>query len=283
MEIIRTPEAMTTWANSVISQGETICLVPTMGYLHDGHLALIKKGCEVADYVVVSLFVNPIQFGEGEDLDCYPRNFDRDCNLADETGATVLFSPEVKDVYPEGFLTTVSVKGLTSGLCGASRPGHFDGVTTVVAKLFNIVKPNSAVFGQKDFQQLAVIKKMVADLNWDIDIIGHPIVREPDGLAMSSRNSYLNTEERARALCLHEAIQFARKQVGSGRHDSNALKEDVKNKIVEYGSVEIDYISIVDADTLSEAAHVKKDTVIALAVKIGKTRLIDNGYLFTDT
>jgi pantoate--beta-alanine ligase len=280
MEIIQKPDLMTTWANSKVGQGETICLVPTMGYLHDGHLALVRKGCDIADNVVVSLFVNPIQFGPGEDLGNYPRNFERDAELAEESGTNVLYSPDVKDVYPDGFQTKVSVAGLTTGLCGASRPGHFDGVTTVVAKLFNTVKPNSAVFGRKDFQQLAVIKKMVRDLNWDITIVGHPIVREKDGLAMSSRNAYLNKEERVKALCLFDSIQFARKQVSSGNQDAGALKKEIEHKILEYGDVFIDYISIVNAETLKECEVVDKNSVLALAVKIGSTRLIDNGFLY---
>jgi len=280
MEIIRTPELMTAWANSKVGQGETICLVPTMGYLHDGHLALVRKGCDIADNVVVSLFVNPIQFGPGEDLDSYPSSFEKDAGLAEESGADVLYSPEVNDVYPEGFQTKVSVTGLTNGLCGASRPGHFDGVTTVVAKLFNTVKPNYAVFGQKDFQQLAVIKKMVFDLNLDINIIGYPIVREKDGLAMSSRNTYLNKDERVKALCLFDSIQFARKQVGSGNQDAGILKKNIEQKILEYGDVLIDYISIVHAETLQECEVVDKDSVLALAVKIGRTKLIDNSFLY---
>lgn len=273
---------MTVWANSQIAQRKTICLVPTMGYLHDGHLALVHKGCELADHVIVSLFVNPIQFGPGEDLDSYPRSFERDVALSEKAGASVLFSPEVNEFYPDGFQTTVAVRGLTSGLCGASRPHHFDGVTTVVAKLFHTVKPHCAVFGQKDFQQLTIIKKMVSDLNWDISIVGHPIVREPDGLAMSSRNSYLDEEERLKARCLYDAIQFARKKVSAGSHNATALQEDIERRILGYDGVEIDYVSIVNAETLQECPVVDKDSVLALAVKIGGTRLIDNGFLYAE-
>ncbi|MBC8318684.1 MAG: pantoate--beta-alanine ligase [Desulfobulbaceae bacterium] len=279
MEIIRKPKRMTAWVNSQAALGKTICLVPTMGYLHDGHLALVRKGCEWADHVVVSLFVNPIQFGPGEDLDSYPRSFERDAALSEKVGASVLFSPEAIDLYPKGFQTTVTVKGLTSGLCGGSRPHHFDGVTTVVAKLFHIVKPHSAVFGQKDLQQLAVIKKMVSDLNWDIDILGHPIVREADGLAMSSRNSYLNEEERLKALCLHDAIQFARKKVRAGSQNAASLEEDIECRIRGCNGVVIDYVSIVNAETLQKCSVINNDSVLALAVKIGRTRLIDNGFL----
>ena len=282
MEITRTPQLMTSWAKSRSRLGETICLVPTMGYLHEGHLSLSRRGCEVADKIVVSLFVNPIQFGPGEDLDSYPRNFERDAKLAEKSGADVLFCPEVKDIYPDGFQTTISVAGLTQGLCGASRPGHFDGVTTVVAKLFNIVQPDYAVFGLKDFQQLAVIKKMVHDLNWDISVIGHPIVREKDGLAMSSRNTYLNHEQREKALCLYKAIEFARKEVDSGRDDACNLQQEITKLVSGYGDVAIDYISIVDAVSLEKCKKVDRNSVLALAVKIGRTRLIDNGFLYED-
>ena len=276
MEIIRDPADMTLWSNRAIGTGHSICLVPTMGYFHDGHLSLMLAAKRKADLVVVSLFVNPIQFGPNEDLGAYPRDFDRDCLLAEAQGVDILFAPEVISMYPEGAKNKVVVSSLTSGLCGASRPGHFDGVTTVVAKLFNIIKPQMAVFGQKDFQQLAVIRQMVSDLNWDIDIVGHPIVREADGLAMSSRNSYLTADMRQTALSLYGAIEHARERVGQGLRDAKVLAQELDDLINLHDGVEIDYISLVDQDTLEPQLVLQKGTVLVLAVKVGSTRLIDN-------
>jgi len=279
MEIICTTGAMSTWTDTLRAEGRTICLVPTMGFFHAGHLALMKKAGEVADEVVVSLFVNPIQFGVGEDLDRYPRAFERDAELAEEAGVAVLFTPTAEEVYPSGFCTRVSVSGLTETLCGLSRPGHFDGVTTVVAKLFHMVKPHVAVFGAKDFQQLAVIRKMVSDLNWDVNIIAHPIVREKDGLAMSSRNTYLSGEERQKALCLSRSLQLARERVAAGEKDAPRLREEILQYITAYGDVDVDYVAIVDAETLASCDEITDGSLLALAVKIGRTRLIDNTLL----
>lgn len=279
MEIIRSPGAMAAWSDRVRAQGGTICLVPTMGFFHDGHLALMGRAGEIAGEVVVSLFVNPMQFGPGEDLARYPRAFDRDAELAAAAGVAVLFAPGAEAVYPAGFCTTVSVRGLTETLCGLSRPGHFDGVTTVVAKLLHMVKPHSAVFGAKDFQQLAVIKKMVADLNWDVNIVAHPIVREPDGLAMSSRNTYLSAEERGKALCLSRALQLARQRVAAGERDAARLREEIQQYITAYGEVAVDYVAIVDAETLASCDEITAGSLLALAVQIGRTRLIDNTLL----
>jgi pantoate--beta-alanine ligase len=276
MEIIRDPVEMTLWSNQAIATGRSIGLVPTMGYFHDGHLSLMRVAKKKADFAVVSLFVNPIQFGPNEDLDAYPRDFERDCRLAEAQGVDILFAPEVVSMYPDGAKTKVVVSALTAGLCGASRPGHFDGVTTVVAKLFNVIKPQVAVFGQKDFQQLAVIRQMVRDLNWDIDIVGHPIVREADGLAMSSRNSYLTPEQRRTALCLYGAIRHAQERVRQGLSDAKVLAQEIKDLIRLQNGVEIDYISLVDQDTLESLTVLQKGTVLALAVKVGRTRLIDN-------
>lgn len=280
METIFSPQEMTERANSLLAASETIALVPTMGFFHDGHLALMRKAAELADKVVVSLFVNPIQFGPEEDLAKYPRNFDRDAEMARQTGVDFLFTPEAAHMYPGVSLTKVTVAGLTDFLCGRSRPGHFEGVTTVVAKLFNIVKPGVAVFGRKDFQQLAVIRKMVRDLNWDIKIEDHPIVRENDGLAMSSRNTYLSSGERDSALCLHQAVKLARKRVRSGVVVSAQLITEITSLIQSFGNVVIEYVSIVDQDSLTDVSVIDKRSVLALAVRIGTTRLIDNDFLF---
>lgn len=280
MEIIRLTSEMTAWSNKAIREGEKIAFVPTMGYFHAGHLALMRMAAEKADLVVVSLFVNPIQFGAGEDLEKYPRDFDRDAALARGEKVAVLFAPDSAAMYPEPTLTTVSVAQLTSALCGKSRPGHFDGVSTVVAKLFHIVKPHVALFGQKDFQQLAVIRRMVNDLNWDIDIIGHPIVREADGLAMSSRNTFLNPEERKAALCLYNAVQLAKKRAREGAKQPTALVREIKEHIASYNDAVVDYITIVDKDSLVDQQTLDRNSRLAMAVYIGKTRLIDNAGLF---
>lgn len=279
MDVIRSPGAMSSWADAMRGKGRTIALVPTMGFFHEGHLALMRKGAEIADEVVVSLFVNPMQFGPGEDLGRYPRAFGRDAELAGNAGVAVLFVPAPEDVYPRGFATRVEVDGLTETLCGASRPGHFAGVTTVVAKLFHMVKPHCAVFGEKDFQQLAVIKKMVADLNWDVKIVPHPIVREKDGLAMSSRNTYLDPEERDRALCLSRSLRLAAKKVAAGESDAVRLREEVITYLTDCGKISIDYVAVVDSETLQPCEVITEKSLLALAVKIGRTRLIDNTLL----
>jgi pantoate--beta-alanine ligase len=281
MEIIRTPAAMTAWANSILAAGQTIGLVPTMGFFHEGHLRLMRTAKEKADRAVVSLFVNPIQFGANEDLDRYPRDFPRDCGLAEAEGVDVLFAPGVQDMYPPEASTQVMVSGLTDVLCGASRPGHFSGVTTVVAKLFHLIKPQCAVFGRKDFQQLAVIRRMAADLNWDVEIIGHPIVREPDGLAMSSRNTYLSGPERQAALCLSRAIAHARRRVREGLVEAEILLQEV-DWLLQQEAVTIEYASLVDQATLRPLAVLQKGVVLALAIKAGATRLIDNDILFEE-
>lgn len=281
MEIIRTPAEMTAWANKALAAGERIGLVPTMGFFHEGHLRLMRKAREKAERTVVSLFVNPIQFGANEDLGRYPRDFSRDCQLAQAEGVDVLFAPETHDMYPPEASTRVIVSGLTDGLCGKSRPGHFAGVTTVVAKLFHIIKPHCAVFGRKDFQQLAVIKRMVADLNWDVEIVGHPIVREPDGLAMSSRNVYLSVSERQAALCLFRAIGHARRRVRTGAVEATVLLQEVEELLL-HEAVAIEYVSLVDQATLRSQAVLQKGAVLAMAIKVGATRLIDNDNLFDD-
>ena len=281
MEIIRTPAAMTAWANRILAAGQTIGLVPTMGFFHEGHLRLMRTAKAKADRTVVSLFVNPIQFGANEDLDRYPRDFSRDCRLAEAEGVDVLFAPGAQDMYPPEASTRVMVSGLTDVLCGASRPGHFAGVTTVVAKLFHLIKPQCAVFGRKDFQQLAVIRRMVADLNWDVEIVGHPIVREPDGLAMSSRNTYLSGPERQAALCLSRSIAHARRRVREGLVEAEILLQEV-DWLLQQEAVTIEYASLVDQATLRPLAVLQEGVVLALAIKAGATRLIDNDILFEE-
>lgn len=280
MDIIRLPAEMTAWADNIIAKGKSIALVPTMGYFHEGHLSLMQMAAKEADTVVVSLFVNPLQFGPNEDLARYPRDFERDVDLAKQQSVDVLFAPEPEAMYPKGAQTRVVVEGLTNGLCGTTRPSHFEGVTTVVAKLFNIVKPHKAVFGQKDFQQLSVIRQMVRDLNVSTTVISHPIVREADGLAMSSRNMYLSEEDRPKALCLYKAIQLAQKQIQQGASDAEVLINEITSFLRTCQGVNIEYVSIVESDSLAAQNTVDQSSVLALAIKLGRTRLIDNAFLF---
>ena len=282
MEIIHSPADMTAWANQAGHNNKTIALTPTMGAFHEGHLALMRLARQKADFTVTSIFVNPIQFGIGEDFEKYPRNLDQDAAMAKKENVDILFAPTARDMYPEGYQTTVKVQGLTNTLCGRSRPGHFDGVTTVVAKLFNIIKPDLAIFGRKDFQQLAVIGKMVQDLNWDIKIIGHPIVREPDGLAMSSRNAYLTNHERKSALALSQGITNARQRVREGTTSAEKLIEETRNILNSHDQVAIDYVNIVHQLTLDDQAVINRDSVLLIAARVGTTRLIDNTVLFDE-
>lgn len=282
MEIIKSASAMTAWSNRRIKAGASIAFVPTMGCLHDGHIALIKEAARRADEVVVSIFVNPLQFGPNEDFSRYPRPFAADCGTVAALKTSVLFTPEAHTLYPEGFSTSVTVQKMTDGLCGASRPGHFTGVTTVVAKLFNIIKPTVAVFGQKDFQQLAVIKAMVQDLDFNINIIGHEIVREADGLAMSSRNRYLTEQERSSALCLAKAITSARQWVAQGLTDCRTILERIQTQISTDPQVIIDYLAIVHDTKLTPQSTIDHHSILAMAVTIGSTRLIDNGHLISE-
>lgn len=281
MDVLHTPAEMTAWSSAQAGQGRRIALVPTMGYFHEGHLRLMRMAARHADRVVVSLFVNPTQFGPGEDLEQYPRDLERDTLLARQEGVDVLFVPRAGDMYPEGFQTVVSVEGLSRHLCGASRPGHFAGVTTVVCKLLNIVRPHCAVFGEKDFQQLAVIRRMVIDLDMGIRILGHPIVREPDGLAMSSRNTYLDDSLRPAALSLHGAIRLARELAARGLVSEPELRRRVRAHIESFPETEIDYVAFVNEQSLETADPVDEATILALAVRIGgRVRLIDNGRIF---
>ena len=277
MRIINTVQGIREVVKSVKEQKKSVGFVPTMGFLHEGHLALIRKAKEENDLVIVSIFVNPTQFGPGEDLESYPRDIDRDSKLSECAGADIIFYPTVEEVYPSGFNTFVEVEGhITKKLCGASRPGHFKGVTTVVSKLFNIVSPHKAYFGQKDAQQVAVIEQMVRDLNFDIKIIPCPIVREKDGLAMSSRNTYLNTEEREAALVLSKSLFIAEKMIKDGEKSASKIKGFITENIRSEELANIDYVEVVDAKTLNNIDELQGDILIALAVRFGKTRLIDN-------
>ncbi len=257
----------------------SIAMVPTMGFFHDGHLSLMRTAGNKADRVVVSLFVNPAQFGPNEDLNRYPRDLERDAKLAEDTGVSCLFYPDVKDIYPPGFQTWIRVDGLSQGLCGTSRPEHFRGVATIVAKLFIIVRPDMAIFGQKDFQQLQVIRRMVMDLNIPVNIIAHPIVREPDGLALSSRNTYLNMKERESALSLFQALQIAEKMVASGNISVPEIIRAVKKHIQSFSNTKIDYVFLGHPESLRPCREIVGEALLALAVWVGKTRLIDNTLL----
>lgn len=284
MDIISSPAAMTAWARGEAAAGRRICLVPTMGCFHEGHLSLMRLARSRAERVVVSLFVNPIQFGPREDFAAYPRDLDRDANLAVAQGVDVLFAPDAAAMYPQGFQTVVSVRELPRHLCGASRPGHFDGVATVVCKLFAITRADCAVFGEKDFQQLAVIRRMVGDLDLGVEIIGHPIVREPDGLAMSSRNTYLDGAQRQAALCLHQALLLVREAAAGGERSAGVLAALARDHIASVADTEIDYVSLVDAGSLEPVTEVDVQTVLALAVRVGgRVRLIDNGFVIGAT
>lgn len=257
-------------------EGLTVGLVPTMGFLHEGHKSLIDRAVKENDRVVVSVFVNPTQFGPNEDFESYPRDMEKDSALCEAAGASVIFHPESSEMYPQGHSTYVDMNTLTGGLCGKSRPIHFRGVCTVVAKLFNIVTPNRAYFGQKDAQQLAVIRHMVRDLNFGIEIVGCPIIREDDGLAKSSRNTYLNPEERSAATILSKALNEGKQALENGERDAGQIKKIVTDKINSEKLSKIDYVEIVDWNNLEPVEKVTGDVLCAVAVYIGKTRLIDN-------
>ena len=279
MEIIKTVNHMQQASDAIRMGGESLALVPTMGFFHEGHLTLMRAGKDHCDRLVVSLFVNPTQFGPNEDFEAYPRDTEGDLNKAEKEGADMVFMPSPAEMYPQGAQTSVVVTDLPNHLCGLSRPGHFDGVTTVVAKLFHIVKPHVAVFGQKDYQQLAVISRMVMDLDMDIQIMGVPTVREADGLAMSSRNSYLSLEERKSALSLKKSLDLAERLFKEGENNAQMVKDFVQSYILEHPYTEIDYIALCDPITLDDVNTLFEGTLMALAVRVGKTRLIDNGRL----
>jgi pantoate--beta-alanine ligase len=267
---------MSTFVKMMKKEGKSIGFVPTMGYLHDGHMSLVKTAKKHTDIVVLSIFVNPLQFGSGEDYEKYPRDFKRDEELARGAGVDVIFYPSVKEMYPNGYATAVNVERLTDTLCGASRPGHFKGVTTVVAKLFGIVKPDIAYFGQKDAQQAIIIKKMVEDLNMGIEIKVMPVVREKDGLAMSSRNAYLSDEERKEAVVLYQSLKKAEELIRQGEKDPKKIIKTMEGMIKSRPALKTDYISIVDMKELKPVDAISGEVLVALAVFAGKTRLIDN-------
>lgn len=258
-------------------RGKSIGFVPTMGYLHEGHLTLMREAKKRADIVVASIFINPTQFGPNEDLDKYPRNIERDRQMAGEAGVDHLFVPTVDEIYPEGYATYVNVGGGLDGvLCGKNRPGHFRGVATVVAKLLNIVQPDIAFFGEKDWQQLTIIKRMVCDLNIDVEIAQVPTVREKDGLAMSSRNSYLSPQERETALVISRALKQARDMARSGENDAQKIMASLRQMIAEQELIELDYLEICDPVSLNPVEDIKGDALVAIAARAGSTRLIDN-------
>lgn len=276
MQVIKTIEELRPIVKAWRKEGLRVGLVPTMGYLHEGHKSLIVKAVSENDKVVVSDFVNPTQFGAGEDLASYPRDIGRDAAVCEQAGADLIFHPEPEEMYFADNCTFVDMDGLTKGLCGKTRPTHFRGVCTVVSKLFHIVSPDRAYFGQKDAQQLAVIRRMVRDLNFDIEIVGCPIVREADGLAMSSRNTYLNEEERKAALILHKSLMLGKELIEQGERDAGQIKKAVISNIESEPLARIDYVEIVNPDTMENIDTVEDLALIATAVYIGKTRLIDN-------
>ncbi len=278
MQIIKTPAELNAVSKKLKAECKTIGLVPTMGYLHKGHKSLIRKSAEQNDVTIVSVFVNPTQFGPGEDLETYPRDLERDKQAAESAGAEYIFHPEPEDMYPDGYGTFVSVDSdITKILCGKTRPGHFRGVATVVTKLFNISMADRAYFGQKDAQQLAVIMRMVSDLNMNIEIVPCPIVREKDGLAMSSRNTYLSAEEREQALSLSAALKEAEAAIKVGETDLEKIKQDIRARISKSPLADIEYIESCAFPSLEPyGGRLVEKTLIALAVRFGKTRLIDN-------
>lgn len=257
-------------------QGLTVGLVPTMGYLHEGHQSLIKKSVGQNDRTVVSVFVNPIQFGPNEDLESYPRDLEADAKLCEATGADIVFNPEPEEMYADGFVSFINMTGLPNALCGLTRPIHFKGVCTVVGKLFNIVTPDRAYFGQKDAQQLAIIMRMVKDLNFDIEIVGCPIIREADGLAKSSRNIYLTAEERKAAVVLSKAVKLGQQMIADGEREAAKIVGAMKELISAEPLATIDYVEMVNMDTMQSIEKAEGHVLCAMAVKFGKARLIDN-------
>lgn len=278
-DLIRTGTVEETkkYVNEWKKKGQTIGLVPTMGFLHEGHASLIRRAVEENDHVIVSDFVNPIQFGEGEDLESYPRDFEADCELVSSLGADLIFHPQPEEMYQPGFATHITVDGMSQKLCGISRPIHFSGVCTVVSKLFHISEADRAYFGQKDAQQLAIVRRMVRDLNMPIEIIGCPIIREEDGLAKSSRNTYLkDPEDREAALILHKALELANRLIAGGETDTRRIREQMLDLIRQEPRADVDYVEIVCWDSLEECDAIDGPVLVALAVRVGPVRLIDN-------
>jgi pantoate--beta-alanine ligase len=275
MKIISHITEMQRWSEAQRLAGKRIAFVPTMGFLHEGHLSLVREG-KKQGVVIVSIFVNPMQFNQQADFATYPRNLEQDQRMLEEVGTDVLFYPEAQEIYPEGFQTAVEVEKVSQPLCGAFRPGHFRGVATVVAKLFNITKPHVALFGEKDFQQCVVLKRMVKDLNFDLEILPMPTVRESDGLAMSSRNARLSPAERQRSLCLARALHNAQELVMHGERQASTILQAVKATLTREGGVRIEYVSLCHPETLEEVTEVSGPTLLALAAWVGDVRLIDN-------
>jgi pantoate--beta-alanine ligase len=276
MRIIRTVEEMRVEAETRRRSGGIVGLVPTMGFFHEGHLSLMRRARAECGMVVVSLFVNPTQFGPGEDLAAYPRDFERDCALAGAEGVDVMFAPEAGEMYASDHATFVDVERITGNLCGASRPGHFRGVATVVAKLFHICQPQRAYFGLKDYQQVRVMETMIRDLNFDIELVRCPIVREPDGVAMSSRNSYLSTEERRAATILRRSLVGTGERIEQGERDGAAIARHLREAIETEPLASVDYAEVVDAESLAPPGRIHGAALLAVAVRIGRARLIDN-------
>jgi len=276
LKIIETIPEMRQWSERARESHKTIGLVPTMGSLHAGHMSLVHKSVSTCDVTVASIFVNPAQFGENEDLDTYPRNLEDDRRLLESAGVDVLFSPSSREMYPKGYKTFVTVEDITGHLCGKSRPGFFRGIATVIVKLFNIVRPHTGFFGDKDWQQATVVETLLRDLNIDAAIERLPILREADGLAKSSRNVYLSEDEMAPARSLSEALRQGRQRVQSGQFSADKIRQEIRQTIEENKAAKIDYISICDPESFIEQDEIKTKCLIALAVQIGKTRLIDN-------
>jgi pantoate--beta-alanine ligase len=276
MKLVKTIDEVRYQVKQWKSEGKTVGFVPTMGYLHEGHQSLIERAYQENDKVVVSIFVNPTQFGPKEDLESYPRDLDRDSKVCEKARADLIFHPEVSEMYEAGACTIVNMDGLTKELCGKSRPTHFQGVCLVVSKLFHIVTPDRAYFGQKDAQQFAVIKRMVKDLNFDIEIVGCPIIREEDGLAKSSRNTYLSGEERKAAVVLSQALTKGKSVIEEGERSAKKVKDDICEIIQREPHAKIDYVEVVNFDTIEPIETINGNILVAIAVFIGRTRLIDN-------
>jgi pantoate--beta-alanine ligase len=279
MKIIESAKKMQALSESLRNQGKIVTFVPTMGYFHEGHLDLMREGRKRGDCLVISIYVNPTQFGPNEDFEKYPRDLERDRTMAEGVGVDVIFYPPTAEMYPPYYQTYVTVENVTNNLCGLSRPGHFRGVATICAKLFNLVKPHIAVFGKKDFQQLVTIKRMVQDLNMDLEVIGMPTTREQDGLAMSSRNIYLTPDERVSALSLSRSLKLAKGLYEQGERDAVKMIGEVRKHIESHAHTTLDYVQICDTTTMKDVVLLDGESVLAMAVRVGKTRLIDN-YVF---
>ncbi|NOX33550.1 MAG: pantoate--beta-alanine ligase [Deltaproteobacteria bacterium] len=279
MEILKTKSEMNNWSKNKKKESKTICLVPTMGYLHKGHISLVEKGKPLCDELVLSIFVNPAQFGPNEDLNSYPSNIKNDLALAQKAGVTAVFLPEKGNIYPENFQTKVALQHLPGFLCGKFRPVHFAGVATVVTKLFNIVMPDIAVFGQKDYQQLQIIRQLTLDLDFNINIVAGDIIREKDGLAMSSRNTYLSGPQRVSALSLSKSLNLARELIAGGETNPYTIKNRLERLIRSFAETNIEYICFCDPQTLEDMEKIDRQVLLAMAVNVGKTRLIDNALI----